>query len=152
MEISVSSSWGEGLISGPHRVKTQLSVDAGQLTNKYGKARAVPPAIVGKFSPNLRVSCGWTVHPDGDDEGKVGQNMDREGKVLPEMEHLVTKDVPTEGDGHCRDDEQSGLVPGKRVGFVVDRNERLNESSDQEDTDRITGLPRHGARPTEEKR
>ena len=84
------------------------------------------------------------IHPNWDYKGKVGKDVDREGDVLPEMEDLVAEYVSTERYGDCGDDEESGLPSGKCVGCVVDGDEGLNDSADEENSNCVSCLPGHG--------
>ncbi len=60
------------------------------------------------------------IHPDRNYKSKVGDDVDRKGVVLPDVEDFVAKHIPTESYADCSDDEESSVPSRKCIGFVVD--------------------------------
>lgn len=60
--------------------------------------------MVSKTGPDFLVGGGRGIHPDRDYKGKVGQDVDYKGDILPEIEKLVAKNVSGESYTDCGDD------------------------------------------------
>ena len=131
----------------PYGVESKLRVNTRQLTNQHGKAWANPSAIVGEIAPDFFVGGSGSIDPNGDDEGKVSEYVDREGNVLPKMQHFVAKYISAKSYSDCSDNKEPGMPSGECVGFVVDGDEGLDDSANEINANCISCLPGHSGSP-----
>ena len=68
-----------------YSVEAELGIDTRELTDKDGEARAEPTTIVREAGPDFLRCGGGCVDPYWDDESEVGEDVDGESDVLPEM-------------------------------------------------------------------
>ena len=119
------------------RVQAKLCINTGQLTDEHSKARAVPAAIVGEIGPDFPMGGNGGVYPNGYYKGKVGNDVNDKGNVLPEMEYFVAENVSAESYTDCGDDEEGSMPFGKCVGLISKGDERLDNSAHEENTCRV---------------
>lgn len=114
------------------RVDANLSKHTAQLANHDGKRQARPATRVFEASSYLPVADARSIDPGWNDDGEIGEDVDGKDGVLPMWEDPGAENVAHQS-SDSSGDEESCMPRWEGVVWLVDGDDALDESSDEED-------------------
>ncbi len=131
-------------------VHARLRRDGGQLADEHGDGQARPAARVFPPRPDVLRGGARRVAPDGDEKGKVGEDVDGEDGVLPVRQDLGAVHVGDDREAADGDGEERAVPVFEGVVGLVDLDDGLHQRADEEQAGCVAGLEREGRGPATE--